>query len=142
MNPGGGLDRRDFLRVSAAGVASVALGLWNLRPASAAAKGAATITPVAYGDWRDVYRERWTWERVARGTHTNTNCVASCAWNLYVREGIVWREEQNGNYAASNATVPDFNPRGCNKGACASNLFLGPARVTHPLRRVGPRGCQ
>jgi nitrate reductase alpha subunit len=96
---------------------------------------------VAYADWRDVYRQRWRWDRVVRGTHTNANCVSSCAWNLYVRDGLVWREEQSAPYAASNASVPDFNPRGCQKGASCSDLLLGPTRIRHPLRRVGPRGA-
>ncbi len=136
------LTRRELLRDGAlvgAG-AGLALGLSRLVRATPVAGAVRTGEPVAYTDWRDLYRQRWTWERVARGTHTNANCVSSCAWNLYVREGIVWREEQTGLYAASNDTVPDFNPRGCNKGACASDLFLGPSRLVHPLRRVGPRG--
>jgi DMSO reductase family type II enzyme molybdopterin subunit len=95
---------------------------------------------VSYADWKDVYRARWRWDRVVRGTHTNVNCVSSCAWNLYVRDGIVWREEQSAPYAASNADVPDFNPRGCQKGASCSDLMLGPTRMLHPMRRVGPRG--
>ena len=77
---------------------------------------------------------------MARGTHTNVNCVSSCAWNLYVREGIVWREEQSAPYAASNASVPDWNPRGCQKGASCSDLTLSASRLRHPLRRVGARG--
>jgi DMSO reductase family type II enzyme molybdopterin subunit len=133
-----GYTRREILRAGAAG--SLALGLSNLSFGAPVPLPAASPTAPGYRDWRDVYRRRFTWERVARGTHTNTNCVASCAWNLYVREGIVFREEQIGNYAASNDTVPDFNPRGCNKGACASDLFLGPSRLLHPLKRVGPRG--
>ncbi|MDX1648772.1 MAG: molybdopterin-dependent oxidoreductase, partial [Myxococcota bacterium] len=36
--------------------------------------------------------------------------------------------------------VPDFNPRGCQKGACFSERMYDPARVRHPLKRVGPRG--
>lgn len=133
-----GLTRRAFLRDGAllgAGV-PLALSLSRLTPAAAPAPARES----GYRDWRDVYRERWTWDRVVRGTHTHTNCVSSCAWNLYVRDGIVWREEQTGGYAASGPTVPDFNPRGCNKGACASALFMGPSRIAHPLRRVGPRG--
>jgi DMSO reductase family type II enzyme molybdopterin subunit len=144
---GGGLTRRDLLRHAAAAGATgtVALGLSRLAVAkpARAAKGEPEAVPVpvpVYTDFRDVYRGRWTWERVARGTHTNTNCASSCAWNLYVKEGVVWREEQIGTYAASNETVPDFNPRGCNKGACTSDLMLGGSRVLHPLRRAGPRG--
>ncbi len=94
-----------------------------------------------YHGWQDVYRDRWRWEKVVRGSHTNANCVSSCAWNLYVKGGMVWREEQSAPYRASNASVPDFNPRGCQKGASCSDLLLGPSRLQHPLRRVGKRGA-
>jgi len=135
------LTRRRFLQASAASATGLALGLHHLSWAAPASAAVPKFPPYRdpYVDFRDVYRNAWTWDRVVRGTHTNTNCIASCAWNLYVREGIVWREEQTSSYTASNETVPDFNPRGCNKGACASDLFLGPARIRHPLRRVGPR---
>ena len=136
------IKRRTFLVAGATGVAALALGLWKLRPAEQApvAEAPATPAPPSYGDWRDVYREAWRWDRIACGTHTCANCVSACAWNLYVRDGIVWREEQSAPYEATNATVPDFNPRGCQKGASYSDLSLAPSRVTHPLRRVGPRG--
>jgi DMSO reductase family type II enzyme molybdopterin subunit len=130
------LSRRSFL--AAAGTGALALGLEQLAwlvPAPAAAAPRRT-----YADWRDVWRGRWRWDRVARGTHTNVNCVSSCAWNLYVRDGMVWREEQAAPYAASNASVPDWNPRGCQKGASCSDLLVGPTRLRHPLRRVGARG--
>jgi DMSO reductase family type II enzyme molybdopterin subunit len=130
------LSRRRFLQSSAA--AALALGLERLAWAAPPA-AAATALP-SYGDWRDVYRERWRWERVVRGTHTNVNCVSSCAWNLYVRDGIVWREEQSAPYAPSNASVPDWNPRGCQKGASCSDLLQSTSRLRHPLRRAGPRG--
>jgi len=130
------LTRRQFLVGSVA--ASLVLGLDRLAFAGPLRPDRAK--PPLYTDWRDVYRKRWTWDRVARGTHTNVNCVSSCAWNLYVRDGIVWREEQSSPYVASNASVPDFNPRGCNKGACASDLLTGPSRILHPMKRVGPRG--
>jgi DMSO reductase family type II enzyme molybdopterin subunit len=135
-----GLTRRQFIR-GAAATAGLALGLQNLScfESSESSPGSAAA-PAPYQDWRDIYRRRWTWDRVVRGTHTNVNCVSSCAWNLYVREGIVWREEQSAPYAASNDTVPDFNPRGCNKGACASEMLTSDSRVRYPLRRVGARG--
>ena len=130
------LTRRQFLQASTA--TALALGLNRLgwiapRPAAA--------DPIpGYDDFRDIYRERWTWDRVVRGTHTNVNCTSSCAFNLYVREGIVWREEQSAPYAPSNPSVPDFNPRGCQKGASCSDMMLSASRVTHPMKRVGPRG--
>ncbi|MFQ5478974.1 MAG: molybdopterin-dependent oxidoreductase [Candidatus Binatia bacterium] len=94
----------------------------------------------AYGDWRDIYKEAWTWDRVVRGTHSHANCVSACAWNLYVRDGVVWREEQAGSYDEGCSDCPDFNPRGCQKGACASDLLLGKTRLGYPLKRLGPRG--
>ena len=42
--------------------------------------------------------------------------------------------------AAHNPSLPDFNPRGCQKGICVSNLTYAPQRLKYPLRRVGPRG--
>jgi DMSO reductase family type II enzyme molybdopterin subunit len=131
------VSRRAFLQLGAGGALALSLrGLaWAERPP--AASGAVP----AYSDWEDLYRERWRWDKVACGTHTNANCVAACAWNLYVRDGIVWREEQSAPYAASNASVPDFNPRGCQKGATCANLMLGATRVRYPLRRVGARGA-
>ncbi len=93
-----------------------------------------------YRDWEDLYRGEWRWDRVAHGTHTSANCVASCAWDLYVRDDLVWREEQSAPYKPSNPTVPDWNPRGCQKGASCSDLLLSAGRLRYPLRRVGPRG--
>ncbi|MBW1688639.1 MAG: molybdopterin-dependent oxidoreductase, partial [Deltaproteobacteria bacterium] len=130
------LSRREFLKTSAA--ATLALGLERL--AWAAGPTPVVAPPPVYRNFRDVYRKSWRWDRVVRGTHTNVNCVSSCAWNLFVREGIVWREEQSAPYVASNAEFPDWNPRGCQKGAGCSDMMLSPSRLTHPLRRVGARG--
>jgi len=69
-----------------------------------------------------------------------TNCVGACAWNLYVKDGMVWREEQKSTYEASAPGLPDFNPRGCQKGACGSNLMYSPSRIRYPMKRAGERG--
>ena len=53
---------------------------------------------------------------------------------------MVWREEQSDVYARDVAGLPDFAPRGCQKGVCYSDLMFAPDRITHPLERVGPRG--
>ncbi len=96
---------------------------------------------VDYRGFEDVYRERWAWDRVAKGTHL-VNCVyqRNCSWNVYVKDNIVWREEQLATYPRTNADVPDFNPRGCQKGACYSHRMYDPSRLTVPLKRVGKRG--
>ncbi len=139
MNTRFHVSRRDFLLGTVAGAATLALQLSSLRPASAEAR--LPDSARQYRDYRDVYRERWSWDRVAHGTHSCTNCASGgCAWDLYVRDGIVWREEQGAPYIQTNATVPDYNPRGCQKGGSASALYRSPARIRYPLKRVGARG--
>jgi len=140
------LTRRDFLRT--AGATAITLGLVNLRlPRELAAETAASPQPTAaqvgapeYRAWEDLYREQWRWDRVVRGTHSMTNCTSACAWDLYVKDNLVWREEQRAPYAAAMVGVPDFNPRGCQKGACGAGLMYSPSRVRYPMRRVGARG--
>jgi DMSO reductase family type II enzyme molybdopterin subunit len=137
-----GLRRRTFLLAGAAGTAAVGLGLWNLRPSPEIQE--LILDPLGlpvFHDWRDVYQKKWSWDKVVLGTHTAANCVSACAWHLYVRDGVVWREEQSNPYEASNESVPDWNPRGCQKGACYSDLAMGPSRVQYPMKRVGERGA-
>ena len=138
------LTRRDFLW--SAGAATVLLTLERLVPAQLAygtegvdAAGAASIA--AYRSWEDLYRSKWTWDKVVRSSHF-VNCwyQAHCAWNVYVKDGLVWREEQAADYPAIRADVPDFNPRGCQKGACYSARMYDAARVKYPMNRVGERG--
>jgi DMSO reductase family type II enzyme molybdopterin subunit len=124
--------------------AALLLGLCHLRPLPAAASaeavpaGAASVT---YTGFADIYREKWTWDRVVKGTHY-VNCAyqRGCAWNVYVKDGVVWREEQVADYPQTNENVPDFNPRGCQKGACYSDRMHDGARLYHPMKRVGERG--
>jgi len=101
----------------------------------------AGIHPVGYSDSDNVYRRMWTWDRVAKGTHI-VNCVyqRNCCWHVYIKDGLVWREEQSAGYPQTNPDVPDFNPRGCQKGACYSHRMYDPSRLTAPLKRVGERG--
>ncbi len=138
------LDRRRFLKLSglAAAAAAGGLPLFHLREeavAAAIADGAAR-NPARLGTWEDLYRQRWSWDRIARGTHGWLNCRSACNFDLYVKDGVVVREEQTANYAASEPGVPDFNPRGCQKGACYTEVMYGPGRLSVPLKRVGERG--
>jgi len=137
------LTRRRFLisaGVVAAGAALLSLRRLALRPAAPDAQGVVAPIP-PYRGWEDVYRERWTWDRVVRATHNRANCMSACAWNVYVKDGIVWREEQSQAYDEGGRDgTPDFFPRGCQKGACYSSLMVSPQRLLHPLERVGPRG--
>ena len=92
-----------------------------------------------YRDWEDLYREQWDWDSTARSTHS-VNCTGSCSWEVFVRNGQVWREEQAGDYPQFDDSLPDPNPRGCQKGACYSDYVNADQRVLHPLRRTGERG--
>ncbi|MDB4433354.1 molybdopterin-dependent oxidoreductase, partial [bacterium] len=138
-SPLSGLTRRELLLAGAAG--SLALSLHSLLPRAAAGQRPVPAAGMsAYGDIGDLYREAWRWDRVVRGTHLRANCFSACAFDLFVKDGVVWREEQSDVYAREGSGLPDYAPRGCQKGACYSDLMLGPDRITHPLERVGPRG--
>jgi len=139
--------RRQFLKLSGVAAAAAAAGAAGLplfhfrRSARAALPGASTSrTTAKLGSWEDLCRQRWTWDSVAKGSHGWANCRSACAWDLYVKDGIVVREEQNATYEASEAGVPDFNPRCCQKGACYTEVMYGPSRLTVPMKRVGERG--
>ena len=96
------------------------------------------MPPRPYRAFEDVYRQKWTWDRVVRGTH-GTNCAGNCAFNVYVKNGVVWREEQQGTYPSTDDT-PDYGPRGCQKGLRHAKYMYGKQRILHPMRRVGERG--
>jgi DMSO reductase family type II enzyme molybdopterin subunit len=138
--PSGGarLSRRGFLKGAGGAVAMLSLGRLRLPEIA----GAASAAPAAgYGSWPDVYRRQWVWDSVVKGTHY-VNCAyqRGCAWNVYVKDGVVWREEQVADYPQTHPGVPDFNPRGCQKGACYSERMHDASRLLHPLKRMGPRG--
>jgi DMSO reductase family type II enzyme molybdopterin subunit len=144
----GGFSRRGFLIGTGAGAAGLGLWLYALRRRDAGPakqvgpppKPRTPVTPVRYGDYTDVWRERWTWDKVAKGTHTRANCIAACAWDVFVKDGVAWREEQAAVYEPPRPDVPDMNPRGCQKGACYTDLQVASSRILHPLKRVGERG--
>jgi DMSO reductase family type II enzyme molybdopterin subunit len=95
--------------------------------------------PPVYGVWEDLMRRKWTWDRVVRGSR-GINCTGHCAFNIYVKNGIVWREEQQGEYGRSGEDTPDYGPRGCQKGIRHSKYMYGKQRVLYPMKRVGERG--
>ncbi len=96
--------------------------------------------PQPYRSTEDLYRDAWSWDRVVKGTCNQADCIAACTLNLFVKDGIILREEQNAIYEASGDHLPDFNPRGCQKGLVYSDLMYDATRIKYPLRRVGPRG--
>jgi len=121
--------------------ATVAAGLRRLAPIDAGARLHEVLRkPYAYRGWEDVYRETWTWDDVVHVTHMRANCLSACSLDAYVKDGIVWREEQNANYEQTAPDVPDFNPRGCPAGCAYSVQMYDPTRIRYPMKRVGERG--
>ena len=119
--------RREFLAGSGAALLTLKYGV------------AGAQDPKGYRRWEDLMRNKWTWDKVARGTH-GTNCTGNCAFNVYVKNGIVWREEQQGEYGHSTPDTPDFGPRGCQKGLRHAKYMYGKQRVLYPMKRAGERG--
>ncbi|MBI5506348.1 MAG: molybdopterin-dependent oxidoreductase [Deltaproteobacteria bacterium] len=137
------ITRRQFLQGAGAGLVALSMSRLGVAvPRSAAAAEPALPAIPAYRTWEDLYRKQWSWDAVGRSTHF-VNCwyQAHCCWDVYVKDGIVWREEQAADYPATKPGVlPDMNPRGCQKGACYSERMYDPTRLKFPLKRVGERG--
>lgn len=129
--------RRRFLKQSVA-AAAAALSL-KYMPREALAQATSSPSGIAYRHWEDLMRKKWTWDRVVRGSR-GINCTGHCAFNIYVKKGIVWREEQQGEYGRSGEDTPDYGPRGCQKGIRHSKYMYGNQRVLYPMKRVGERG--
>ena len=43
-----------------------------------------------YRAWEDLARKKWTWDSITHSTH-GTNCTGQCAFNVFVKNGVVWR---------------------------------------------------
>ncbi len=97
--------------------------------------------PYEHRGWEDVYRDHWTWDEVVNVSHLRVNCISACSLKAYVKEGVVWREEQNASFEQAFSDVPDFNPRGCPMGCIYSAAMYDPTRVQYPMKRVGERGA-
>jgi DMSO reductase family type II enzyme molybdopterin subunit len=131
------VSRRTFIKGS--GAAVVGLGLSRLVPLPSFER---TMSAAArtYSTFEDLYRQKWTWDRVTWGTHLVDCYPGSCSWRVYTKDGVVFREEQGAQYPQIEKLVPDMNPRGCQKGCSFSEVMYGAERITYPMRRTGARG--
>jgi len=134
--------RRNFLKGSGGLSLSLSLLSFGSGMVPGFVKDAVAGTKsAAYASWEDVYRKEWKWDKTTWGSHLNI-CfpIGSCKFYVYVRNGIVWREEQVAKTPACNENYVDYNPLGCQKGSAFNNNLYGNERVKYPLKRVGERG--
>ena len=80
------------------------------------------------------YRDRWSHDKVVRSTH-GVNCTGSCSWKVYVKDGIITWEAQQTDYPSTGADKPEYEPRGCPRGAAFSWYTYSPTRVRYPYVR-------
>ncbi|SNY59487.1 nitrate reductase subunit alpha [Paractinoplanes atraurantiacus] len=84
--------------------------------------------------WESFYRDRWRYDKVVRSTH-GVNCTGSCSWNVFVKDGLITWEHQATDYPTTGPDAPDYEPRGCPRGASFSWYEYSPSRVRHPYVR-------
>ncbi len=82
----------------------------------------------------EFYRERWRHDKVVRSTH-GVNCTGSCSWKVYVKDGIITWETQQTDYPSTGPDSPEYEPRGCPRGASFSWYTYSPSRVRYPYIR-------
>ena len=93
-----------------------------------------TITHEGGRDADVFYRDRWSHDRIVRSTH-GVNCTGSCSWKVYVKDGIITWENQQTDYPTVGADSPEYEPRGCPRGAAFSWYTYSPTRVRYPYVR-------
>ncbi|MFE9536056.1 nitrate reductase subunit alpha [Streptomyces sp. NPDC006691] len=77
------------------------------------------------------YRDRWSHDKVVYSTH-GVNCTGSCRWKVYVKDGIITWETQATDYPSVGPDRPEYEPRGCPRGASFSWYSYSPTRVRYP----------
>lgn len=97
------------------------------------ADGWAEVSPYDRA-WEKAYHQRWAHDKVVRSTH-GVNCTGSCSWDIFVKDGIVTWENQKTDYPSPGPEMPDFEPRGCPRGATYSWYLYSPVRVKYPYVR-------
>ena len=84
--------------------------------------------------WEEFYRNRWQHDNIVRSTH-GVNCTGGCSWAVFVKDGIVTWEMQQTDYPLLDASLPPYEPRGCQRGISASWYVYSPIRVKYPYIR-------
>ncbi|MGN6330139.1 MAG: nitrate reductase subunit alpha [Motilibacteraceae bacterium] len=93
-----------------------------------------TLHQVDPSAWDRFYRDRWSHDKVVRSTH-GVNCTGSCSWQVFVKDGLITWEHQATDYPSIGPDSPEYEPRGCPRGASFSWYTYSPARVRYPYVR-------
>ncbi len=93
-----------------------------------------TIIEVGGREADAFYRDRWSHDKVVRSTH-GVNCTGSCSWKVYVKDDIITWEAQQTDYPSVGPDRPEYEPRGCPRGAAFSWYTYSPTRVRYPYVR-------
>lgn len=138
------IKRRDFLKISGATAAMVA-GQGYLFAKTGVTKvenGKENYPNTTYTE--QMYRNEFGFTYGKKEEHGFAyhcvNCQGNCSWEIWSHNGVVTRENQSARYPRINAKIPDFNPRGCNKGVQHSQIMYEKDRILYPMKRVGERG--
>lgn len=103
------------------------------RPIERFAEGLSELSPLDR-DWEKFYHRRYQYDKIVRTTH-GVNCTGGCSWKVYVKDGIVTWETQQTDYPSTGQDMPEFEPRGCPRGATFSWYLYSPLRVKYPYIR-------
>ncbi len=135
------ISRRAFLKGTGATIALLSLNSLGFLGGNTIANATEKVfEDWKYSGWEHLHREEWTWDKVTYGTHLVDCYPGNCLWRIYSKDGIVFREEQAAKYPVIDPSSPDFNPRGCQKGASYSIQMYNPDRLKYPMKQVGGRG--
>ncbi|MEV4374918.1 nitrate reductase subunit alpha [Nonomuraea sp. NPDC049637] len=93
-----------------------------------------TLHQIDPGAWDRFYRDRWAHDKVVRSTH-GVNCTGSCSWQVFVKDGLITWEHQATDYPSVGPESPEYEPRGCPRGASFSWYTYSPSRVRYPYVR-------
>jgi nitrate reductase / nitrite oxidoreductase, alpha subunit len=94
-----------------------------------------TLTKAGGREADSFYRDRWSHDKVVRSTH-GVNCTGSCSWKVYVKDDIITWEAQQTDYPSAGPDRPEYEPRGCPRGAAFSWYTYSPTRVRYPYVRA------
>ncbi len=137
-------NRRDFLKVSGMTAALVASqgSLFAKTNVMSVENGKENYPNTNYTE--NMYRNEFAFTYGKKEEHGFAyhcvNCQGNCAWEVWSHNGVITRENQSARYPVINAKIPDFNPRGCNKGVQHSQVMYQKDRILYPMKRVGERG--